>query len=270
MKPGKVYLIGAGPGDIELMTLKAVRLLGEADVVLLDDLVNRDALRFIAPHARVIDVGKRGGRHSASQQAIHQQMLEHALAGATVARLKGGDPFVFGRGGEEMQCLRAAGVEVEMVSGVTSGMAAPAALGIPLTHREHARSVTLLTGHGSNDEPSNWAGLVAAGGTLVIYMGIANLAQIVENLLAAGMPPSRPAAVIQHATLPQQRSVAAPLSELAATVAAHGIGSPSIVIVGDVVSVANLIEQQRGDNSDTDGVVAQAGLACVACVACVA
>lgn len=245
MKPGKVYLIGAGPGDLELMTLKAVRLLGEADVVLLDDLVNRDVLRFIAPRARVIEVGKRGGRHSTTQQAIHEQMLEHALAGSTVARLKGGDPFVFGRGGEEMQCLQAAGIEVEVVGGVTSGVAAPAAVGIPLTHRDHARSVTFLTGHGSNDEPTNWAGLVAAGGTLVIYMGIANLAQIVESLLAAGMPPSRPAAVIQHGTLPQQRSVAAPLNELAATVAAHGIGSPSIVIVGDVVSVANLVRQGR-------------------------
>ncbi len=241
MKPGKVYLIGAGPGDLELMTLKAVRLLGEADVVLLDDLVNREVLRFAAPHARVIEVGKRGGRHSATQLAIHEQMLEHALAGHTVARLKGGDPFVFGRGGEEMQCLQTAGIEVEVVSGVTSGVAAPAAVGIPLTHRDHARSVTFLTGHGCNDDPTNWAGLVAAGGTLVIYMGIANLPQIVDSLLAAGMPPSRPAAVIQHGTLPQQRSVAAPLAELVAVVEAQGIGSPAIVIVGDVVSVAQLI-----------------------------
>lgn len=239
MKPGKVYLIGAGPGDVELMTLKAVRLLGETDVVLLDDLVNRDVLRFVAPHARVIEVGKRGGRHSATQQAIHEQLLEHALAGSVVARLKGGDPFVFGRGGEEMQCLRAAGIEVDVVSGVTSGVAAPAALGIPLTHRDHARSVTFLTGHGCNDNPTNWAGLVAAGGTLVIYMGIANLPQIVESLLAAGMPPGRPAAAIQHGTLPQQRSVAAPLAGLAEAVQAHGIGSPSIVIVGDVVGVAH-------------------------------
>jgi len=238
MKNGKVYLIGAGPGDVELMTLKAVRLLGDADVVLLDDLVNREVLRFAAPHAQVIEVGKRGGRHSATQREIHEQMLEHALAGKTVARLKGGDPFVFGRGGEEMQCLRAAGIEVEVVSGVTAGVAVPAAVGIPVTHREHARSVTFLTGHSYNDEPPNWSGLVAACDTLVIYMGIANLAQIVEQLLAAGMPPSRPAAVIQNGTLPQQRCAAAPLAGLVAMVRAHGIGSPSIVIVGDVVGLA--------------------------------
>ncbi|HAT30636.1 MAG TPA: uroporphyrinogen-III C-methyltransferase [Janthinobacterium sp.] len=238
MTNGKVYLIGAGPGDIELMTLKAVRLLGQADVVLLDDLVNREVLRFAAPHAQVIEVGKRGGRHSASQQDIQETMLEHARAGKTVARLKGGDPFVFGRGGEEMQCLRQAGIEVEVASGVTAGVAVPAAAGIPVTHREHARSVTFLTGHGCNDEPPNWRGLVAAGGTLVIYMGIANLPRIVENLLAAGMPPSRPAAVIENGTLPQQRSVCAPLDGLLATVREHGIGSPSIVIVGDVVGVA--------------------------------
>ncbi|WP_317205248.1 uroporphyrinogen-III C-methyltransferase [Janthinobacterium sp.] len=240
MTTGKVYLIGAGPGDLELLTLKAVRLLGEADVVLLDDLVNREVLRF-APNALVIEVGKRGGQHSATQLAIHEQLLEHALAGRVVARLKGGDPFVFGRGGEEMECLRAAGVEVEVVSGVTSGVAAPAAAGIPLTHREHARSVTFLTGHGANDDPTNWRGLVAAGGTLIIYMGMANLAQIVASLLAAGMPATRPAAVIQNGTLPQQRCVAAPLAELAAVVAAQGIGSPSIVVIGDVVNVANLI-----------------------------
>ncbi|MET3130649.1 uroporphyrin-III C-methyltransferase [Oxalobacteraceae bacterium GrIS 1.11] len=238
MKPGTVYLIGAGPGDVELMTLKAVRLLGQADVVLLDDLVNRDVLRYAAPAAQVIEVGKRGGRHSASQQEIHGLMLQHALAGKTVARLKGGDPFVFGRGGEEMQCLRAAGLEVEVVSGVTAGVAVPAAAGIPVTHREHARSVTFLTGHGCNDEPPNWSALAALGGTLVIYMGIARLEQTVTALLAAGMAPSRPAAVIQNGCLPQQRCVSAPLLALADMARAHGIGSPAIVIIGDVVGLA--------------------------------
>ncbi|WGG48222.1 uroporphyrinogen-III C-methyltransferase [Rugamonas sp. DEMB1] len=244
MKPGKVYLIGAGPGDPELMTLKAVRLLGEAQVVLLDALVNREVLRFVAPGAQVVEVGKRGGRHSATQEEIQQQMLEHALTGKTVARLKGGDPFMFGRGGEEVQCLQAAGVEVEVVSGITSGMAVPAALGIPVTHRDHARSVTFLTGHGCNDTPPNWAGLVAAGGTLVIYMGVANLPGITEQLLAAGMPPSRPAAVIQNGTLPQQRCVAAPLGQLAERVRLSGIGSPAIVIIGDVVGVAAQLQSQ--------------------------
>lgn len=238
MKTGKVYLIGAGPGDIELMTLKAVRLLGEAGVVLLDDLVNREVLRFVARDAEVIEVGKRGGCKSMTQVSIHEQMLEHVRAGSIVARLKGGDPFVFGRGGEEMQCLVAAGVEVEVVSGVTAGVAVPAALGIPLTHRDCARSITFVTGHTCNDGSVNWRGLAGTGGTLVIYMGIANLPQIVAQLLAADLPPALPAAVIQHGTLPQQRSVVTTLAELPAAVRAQGIGSPAIVIVGDVVGIA--------------------------------
>lgn len=238
MKSGKVYLIGAGPGDVELMTLKAVRLLGEADVVLLDDLVNREVLRFVAPDAQIIEVGKRGGCKSTAQLSIHALMLEHARAGSIVARLKGGDPFVFGRGSEEMQCLVAAGVAVEVVSGVTAGVAVPAALGIPLSHRDCARSITFVTGHACNDGTVNWRGLAGTGGTLVIYMGIANLAQIVAQLLAADLPPALPAAAIQHGTLPQQRSVVTTLAELPAAVQAHGIGSPAIVIVGEVVGMA--------------------------------
>lgn len=238
MKPGKVYLIGAGPGDVELMTLKAVRLLGGADVVLLDDLVNREVLRFVAADAEVIDVGKRGGCKSTPQISIHEQMLKHVRAGRIVARLKGGDPFVFGRGGEEMQCLVAAGVPVEVVSGVTAGVAVPAALGIPLSHRDCARSITFVTGHTCNDGSVNWRGLAGTGGTLVIYMGIANLPQIVAELLAADLPPTLPAAAIQHGTLPQQRSVVTALAELPAAVQAHGIGSPAIVIIGDVVGIA--------------------------------
>lgn len=237
MKTGKVYLIGAGPGDVDLMTLKAVRLLGEADVVLLDDLVNREVLRFVALDAEVIEVGKRGGCQSTTQMSIHERLLKHAQAGSIVARLKGGDPFIFGRGGEEMQCLVAAGVEVEVVSGVTAGVAVPAALGIPLTHRDCARSVTFVTGHTCNDRPVNWRGLAGTGGTLVIYMGIANLSQIVAELLAAGLPPTLPAAAIQHGTLPQQRSIVTTLAELPAAVQAHGIGSPAIMIIGDVVGI---------------------------------
>ena len=238
MKPGKVYLIGAGPGDIELMTLKAVRLLGEADVVLLDDLVNREVLRFVRADAEVVEVGKRGGCKSTPQLSIHEQMLAHTLTGKTVARLKGGDPFVFGRGGEEMQCLLAAGIPVEVVSGVTAGVAVPAALGIPVTHRDCARSVTFVTGHTGSERPVDWRGLAAAGGTLVIYMGITNLSQIVAKLLAAGLSPTLPAAAIQHGTLPQQRNVFATLAALPLTVETEGIGSPSIVIVGEVVALA--------------------------------
>ena len=238
MNTGKVYLVGAGPGDVELLTIKAARVLGEADVVLLDDLVNREVLRFARPDAEIVEVGKRGGCKSTPQVSIHERMLQYAQAGKVVARLKGGDPFVFGRGGEEMQFLAAAGVAAEVVSGVTAGVAVPAALGIPLTHRDCARSVTFVTGHTQNDGALDWHALGATGGTLVIYMGIANLPHIVAQLLAAGMSPMKPAAAIQNGTSPHQRSVISTLAELPAEVQAHGLGSPSIVIIGDVVGVA--------------------------------
>ncbi|GAC1316201.1 MAG: hypothetical protein NVS3B11_01220 [Collimonas sp.] len=240
MNAGKVYLIGAGPGDIEHLTLKAVRILGGADVVLLDDLVNREVLRFARPDAEIVEVGKRGGCQSTPQVSIHERMLAYARAGKVVARLKGGDPFVFGRGGEEMQFLAAAGVSAEVVSGVTAGVAVPAALGIPVTHRDCARSVTFVTGHTHNDGALDWRALAATGGTLVIYMGVANLPVIVAQLLAAGLPPTRPAAVIQHGTLPQQRSVITTLAALPAAVQAHALGSPGIVIIGDVVAMADV------------------------------
>jgi uroporphyrin-III C-methyltransferase len=240
MKNGKVYLIGAGPGDIELLTLKAVRILREADVVMLDDLVNRDVLRFAQPDAEVVEVGKRGGCKSTPQMSIHEHMFRYAQAGKTVARLKGGDPFVFGRGGEEMQFLAAAGIAAEVVSGVTAGVAVPAALGIPVSHRDCARSITFVTGHTRDDAPMDWRRLAATGGTLVIYMGIANLSEITAELLAAGLSPTLPAAAIQHGTLPQQRSVITTLAELAAQVRAQELGSPAIVVVGDVVGMASI------------------------------
>jgi uroporphyrin-III C-methyltransferase len=240
MNAGKVYLIGAGPGDVEHLTLKAVRILSGADVVLLDDLVNREVLRFAKPDAEIVEVGKRGGCKSTPQVSIHERMLVSALAGKVVARLKGGDPFVFGRGGEEMQFLAAAGVSVEVVSGVTAGVAVPAALGIPVTHRNCARSVTFVTGHTYNDGAIDWHALAATGGTLVIYMGVTNLSAIVAQLLVAGLPPTRPAAAIQHGTLPQQRSVVTTLAALPAAVRTHALSSPSIVIIGDVVAMADV------------------------------
>jgi uroporphyrin-III C-methyltransferase len=240
MKNGKVYLVGAGPGDVELLTLKAVRILREADVVLLDDLVNRDVLRFARPDAEIVEVGKRGGCESTPQLSIHEQMLRHTRAGRTVARLKGGDPFVFGRGGEEMQFLAAAGIAAEVVSGVTAGVAVPAALGIPVSYRDCARSITFVTGHTRDEAPLDWRRLGATGGTLVIYMGIAKLSEITAELLAAGLPPTLPAAAIQHGTLPQQRSVISTLAQLAAQVRAQELGSPAIVVIGDVVGMASI------------------------------
>ena len=238
MQTGKVYLIGAGPGDPELMTLKAVRALGEADVVLVDDLVNRAVLAHVRPGTRIIEVGKRGGCQSTPQAFIHLQMIQAAHAGHCVARLKGGDPFMFGRGGEEIEALRAAGIAVEVVSGVTAGIAAPATLGIPVTHRDWAPGVTFVTGHTRDGNSVNWSALAAARTTLVIYMGVKNLPEIVAQLLAAGMPATTPAAAVQSGTLGVQREVKATLTTLQAAMHAADIGSPAILVIGAVASLA--------------------------------
>src|SRR4051812_40098076 len=202
---GKIYLIGAGPGDPELLTLKAVRALGRADVALVDDLVNREILEHLRPGARVIEVGKRGGCKSTPQDFIEKQMICYAGLGYVVARVKGGDPFVFGRGGEEAQALQAAGIAVEVINGITSGLAAPAAIGIPVTHRDCSQGVTLVTGHSRADNEDgrspNWGALAASGTTLVIYMGMAHLTQITAELLKAGMKGRTPVALIQNGTL---------------------------------------------------------------------
>jgi uroporphyrin-III C-methyltransferase len=238
MKKGKVYLIGAGPGDVEMLTLKAVRALGEADAVLIDDLVNREVLRFVGSRARVIEVGKRGGCKSTPQAFIDRLMVRLARAGRVVARVKGGDPFVFGRGGEEIQALRAAGIEAEVVNGITAGIGVPAALGIPVTHREFCHGVTLVTGHTCGHGEPDWEALGKSGTTLVIYMGMTNLASICARLVAAGLPGETPAGAIQNGTLSAQRSVMATLVELPAEVARADLGSPAVVIVGEVVRFA--------------------------------
>ena len=235
---GKVYLIGAGPGDPELLTLKAVRALRNADVALVDDLVNREVLQFLRSGARVIEAGKRGGCRSTPQAFIERQMVRLARTGQCVARVKGGDPFVFGRGAEEVESLRAAGVEVEVVSGITAGIGVPAALGIPVTHRELAHGATFITGHPAAGVTVDWRALAASGTTLVIYMGIAQLPRIVADLRGAGMAADTPVAVIQNGTLPQERSVVARLGDVVSEVARSGIGSPAIVIIGKVVNLA--------------------------------
>mgnify|MGYP001478760395 CR=1 FL=1 len=237
---GKVYLIGAGPGDPELITLKAVRMLASADVVLVDDLVHRDTLRHARADARVIEVGKRGGCRSTPQAFIEKLMVRLARRGLVVARLKGGDPFVFGRGGEELSALRAAGVDAEVVSGVTSGMAAPAALGIPVTHRDVARGVTFLTGHSRDGSDPDWGALRATGTTLVIYMGMTRVADLVAGMLKAGFPADTPAGAIQNATLATQREVMTTLSRLPSAAAEARIGSPAILVIGEVVRYARI------------------------------
>ena len=237
---GTVFLIGAGPGDPELLTLKAVKAIQVCDVLLVDDLVDRAVLEHAKPNARVINVGKRGGCKSTPQPFIERMMIRFARAGAVVGRVKGGDPFLFGRGGEEMLALRDAGINVTVVPGVTAGSAAPGALHIPITHRDFSRGVTFITGHTQGDEQPDWHALAATGTTLVIYMGISNLAQITQQLLLHGMSAAMPAAVIQHGTLPQQRQLLAPLGQLAQLVAAAGIGSPAIVVIGEVVRLADV------------------------------
>jgi uroporphyrin-III C-methyltransferase len=229
--PGKVFLIGAGPGDPQLLTLKAARALWLADVVLIDDLVHRACLRHTRPGTRVIEVGKRGGWPSTSQLFIEKLLLLESRQGRTVARLKGGDPFVFGRGGEEKESLEAAGVEVEVIPGVTSGIAAPAALGIPVTHRGAAHGVTFVTGHGAEVD---WAALARSKTTLVIYMGLRNLETICAALIAGGMSPATPACVIENGTLEAQKALVAPLGRLSS----RGLRGPAVIVIGEVVRFA--------------------------------
>lgn len=235
---GKVFLVGAGPGDPELITLKAVHALNSANVVLVDDLVNDDVLKHCT-QARVVYVGKRGGCKSTPQNFINRMLISLATHGETVVRLKGGDPFLFGRGGEEMLALREAGVEVEVISGVTSGIAVPASMGVPVTHREFTHGVTMITGHTQDGGPLNWDALVAGKTTLVIYMGIKKVAEIVRELIDAGMDAQMHAIAIQHGTLETERHVIAPLAMLPMAVHQEKLASPAIIVIGDVVRLAN-------------------------------
>lgn len=238
-EPGTVTLVGAGPGDPELLTLKAVRAIGAATVLLVDDLVNDAVLAHASPTARVVHVGKRGGCKSTPQAFIEKLMVLAAREGEVVVRLKGGDPFIFGRGGEEVEHLHSQGVAVQVVSGITAGLGGMAALGVPLTHREHAHGVVFVTGHAKpGDSGTDWAALASttrqAKLTLVIYMGVSGAAHIQQQLLL-GLPASTPLAIIQHATLPEQRHAVSTLGDLANTLAREQLGSPSVIVVGDVV-----------------------------------
>lgn len=239
MNTGKVTLVGAGPGDPELLTLKALKAIQQASLLLVDDLVGREVVAHAPKSARVVYVGKRGGCKSTPQAFIEKLMLMAAREGENVVRLKGGDPFIFGRGGEEVEHLRAAGIEVEVVNGITAGLAAVTSLGVPLTHREHAQGVVFLTGHSQKDaEPNDWTSLATAARdarlTLVIYMGVSSAARIQQDLLA-GLPAQTPVAIVQRASLPDQRHAVATLGELAATIEREALASPSVIVVGDVV-----------------------------------
>lgn len=238
-KAGKVFLVGAGPGDPDLLTLKAVKAIAQADVILIDDLVNPAVLQHAAASVRLIQVGKRGGCLSTPQVFIEKMMLAEAKAGLCVVRLKGGDPFIFGRGGEERQHLMAQGVEVEVVNGISSGLAAPSSLGIPLTHRDWAQGAIFVTGHGKTAETNpNWAALAKTSLTLVIYMGVAHCRSIQQELIAGGLSASTPVAVIQYATRAAQAHLITSLGQLAEDLATSGLGSPSVIVIGEVVRCA--------------------------------
>ncbi len=237
-RQGKVFLVGAGPGDPELMTLKAVRALRAADVVLHDDLVNPEILGWARPGARIVAVGKRGGCKSTPQAFILRLLVAEARNGHCVVRLKGGDPFMFGRGGEESRHLRAAGIEVEVINGITAGIAAPSALGIPLTQRGHAQGVIFVTGHGQGDGEPDWACLAATRLTLVIYMGVARAPAIRAGLLAGGMAADIPVAVIQDASLPSERALRSSVAAFPEAILAAGLRSPAVIVIGDVVDLA--------------------------------
>jgi uroporphyrinogen III methyltransferase/synthase len=243
--PGTVYLVGAGPGDPGLMTRRALDLIASADAILYDRLIPPGALDGARPDAELRYVGKQPGGHSHTQEQINAQLVELGQKGLEVVRLKGGDPFVFGRGGEEAQALAAAGVPFEVVPAVTAGVAAPAYAGIPVTHRDDASAVALVTGHEDPSKPESaldWPALAAFPGTLVLYMGIKNLDAIAARLVAGGRPPSEPVAVVERGTLPGQRTVRGTLADIASLVAEAGIRPPAITLVGAVARLRDELE----------------------------
>jgi uroporphyrin-III C-methyltransferase len=239
MNTGKVTLVGAGPGDPELLTLKALKAIQSATLLLVDDLVGREVVAHARKDARIVYVGKRGGCKSTPQAFIEKLMIMAAREGEDVVRLKGGDPFIFGRGGEEVEHLREAGIHVEIVNGITAGLAAATSLGVPLTHRDHAQGVIFLTGHAQKGaQAPDWRSLAAAARdarlTLVIYMGVSSASRIQDDLLT-GLPAETPVAVVQRASLADQRHAVTTLGELAATIEREELASPSVIVVGDVV-----------------------------------
>jgi uroporphyrin-III C-methyltransferase len=245
---GKVYLVGAGPGDPGLITLKGKGLLGCADVVIYDALVSPAILAMINPQAEQINAGKRMGRHSLFQEETTQLLKEKAQNYTIVVRLKGGDPFIFGRGGEEMVELVQAGIDVEVVPGITSGIAAAAYAGIPLTHRLYSSSVTFVTGHeavGKYKPQVNWPAIAQGSETIVIYMGMHNLPYIVEHLCLAGLSLETPICLVRWGTRPEQEELIGQLGTIVAKVEETGFSAPAIAVIGSVVNMYSLLSGCR-------------------------
>lgn len=236
---GSVALVGAGPGDAGLLTLRALRLLNEADVILYDRLVSEDVLQLARRDADRIEVGKRAGHHAVPQESINALLVEHAAAGRRVVRLKGGDPFVFGRGGEELEALRAAGIDYEVVPGITAAAACAAYAGIPLTHRDHAQSVRLVTAHAKEGTDTlDWSALAQERQTLAFYMGVARLDVVQAQLIAHGRAPDTPFALVENGTRADQRVVHGRLTDLSHLAQHHAVQSPALLIVGEVAALA--------------------------------
>ena len=248
---GRVTLVGAGPGDAELLTLKAARVLASADLVLYDNLVSSDVLGHVAVGAERIYVGKKSRNHTLPQEGIIELMVRLAQSGRSLVRLKGGDPYIFGRGGEEAEALAAVGIACDTVPGISAAQGAAASAGIPLTHRDHAAMLVFATGHLQGEEGErtvalDWAALARPRQTVVIYMGVGTLPTICTQLIAHGLPASTPAAMIERATLPGQRSIVGTLQTLPALSVAHGVHPPALIMIGDTVTLQARIGSPTG------------------------
>ncbi|MEE4199906.1 uroporphyrinogen-III C-methyltransferase [Erythrobacter sp.] len=236
MENGTIYLVGAGPGDPDLLTLRAARLIERASIIVHDGLVSADILALASPSARLISVAKKRSHHTLPQDEINRLLIREAKAGRDVVRLKGGDPLIFGRGGEEAELARACGVEVEIVPGISAANAAAAAAQIALTHRDAASIVSFVAGQCKGLSDQNWTGLAGKGRTLVIYMGVKTAPQIAEKLMADGLSPDMPLAIVENASRPEMRMIRGLLAELPDLVAAHRIGSPALIVIGEVTA----------------------------------
>ena len=236
MNSGTIYLVGAGPGDPDLLTLRAARLIGEADVVVHDGLVSADILALASPDARLIAVAKRRARHTMPQDDMNELLIVLARSGQNVVRLKGGDPLIFGRGGEEAEAARAAGVPVEIVPGISAANGAAAAAQIALTHRDASSVVSFVAGQCKGLSDQDWSGLAGKGRTLVIYMGVKTAPQIAEKLMADGLAPDMPVAVIENAARPEMRVLRGPLAALPDLVQREAVVSPALIVIGEVTA----------------------------------
>ncbi len=249
---GTVYIVGSGPGDLDLLTLRAARLIGQADAIVYDHLIADGVLDLARADAEKIYVGKKSSNHSVPQEQLNRLLVKLARAGKTVVRLKGGDPFIFGRGGEEIETLVESAIPFEVVPGVTAAAGCAAYAGIPLTHREHAQAVAFATGHLKDGTINlDWPALARPRLTVVFYMGVGGLAEICRQMIAHGLPEDHPAAVVQHGTTRRQRVLAADLATLPGKVAAAGITSPALIIVGTVVRLHKKLAWFQSPGVDT-------------------